>query len=497
MQFIHSLALLGVASAPLAFLTAATFLRGPTVAADAWTAPPLAEFEKVKAAVDGERARLADSRATAVDPAGFSVEGKPDGELALPYELAGVLAAAERARHADDLEAARAARSGLDRMVADRLSGVQKLRPNGPELASDLKRRLDLASRRCKWLENRQAVAHELKSAEEAIAVGPEGDGDMKCLLVIKGLRKQLPATAESLADEPADALTPDEAARAAALVARATFRRDFFKAREAAGIEAASSADLERLLAEWATFLATYGNSGPPDDRDKPLLEQARALERRSQLALLRAVAREQSTAGAMAERVAAWLKEAGRNPAELDAERKAARALLQRWIESRLPALAPLPPAVAGVQEGFTETKRMIGFFEKVKGSPAQYRWWPWDTAANQKQQQNKGVKQINLKSAPATPQHDAYVTAYEDGRKEFLAGGFTSRAGVQRFQAECERLATEFEAYRQLWDGSDYPRDKSAQGWGEIFASGRSVATGLHEGGDKNSLWELLSP
>jgi hypothetical protein len=496
MQFIRLIGILGVAIAPLFFLTASTFFRGPGTAVGGWTPPVLEEFDKVRSGVERERARLADGGTTAaVDPAGFSLEGEPEGDLALPYELAERLAAAEKARHVDDLEAAEAARNGLDRMVADRLVAIQKIRPNGVELAADVKRRLELAKRRCIWLTNRQLAGRDLKVAEEAMAAGPEGDGETKCLLTIKGLRKQLPATAESIGDEPGDALAPDEAARATALEARATFRHDFFKARQSSRAEAASSRDLERLLEEWAGFLATYGKNGPPDDRDKPLLDEAKTLQRKSQLDLLRAAAREQSNAIDLAERVAAWLNEAGRNPAEFDQERKAARSLVQSWLESKLSPLPPLPKPVPGVEEGDTGKKRLIGFFEKVNGTPAQYRWWPWNMAEKKRRELNKGEKQPNLKAAPTPPRHGAFAADYAESRKEFLARGFTTGAGVERFRSDCDRLASDFDAYRQQWDDVDFPADKAAENWGEAFAAGRKVAEELLTACEKHRLWEFL--
>lgn len=496
MQFIRSLAMLGVAIAPLAFLTAATFFRGPAAADGGWTPPALDQFEKIRGSAESERAKHAEGGTTAaVDPAGFSVEGEPDGDLALPYELADRLAAAEKARHADDLEAAEAARKGLDRLVADRLVAIQKIRPNGAELAADLKRRLEVASRRCTWLTNRQTAGRELKTAEEAMVAGPEGDGEAKCLLVIAGLRKQLPATAESIAEEPGDALTPDEAGRAKALEARATFRRDFFKLRQAARAETASSRDLERLLAEWKGFFATYGKSGPPDDRDRPLLDEARTLQRKSQLDLLRVAARDADNALDLADRVAAWLEEASRNPAELAQERKAARTLVQKWLDEHVPGLPPLPKPVPGVQEGFTETKRMIGFFQYVKETPSQYRWWHWSRDEQYRRTENKGENQVNLTGKPQQPRHGAFVARHAESHKAFLARGFTANGGVEMFRAACEGLATEFEAYRKLWGDSDFPADKAAENWGDVFVTGHKVAEEFLAAGNKHGLWDLL--
>lgn len=496
MQFIRLIVMLGVAIAPLIFLTASTFFRGPTAAVGGWTAPALEEFAKVRSSVESERTRLADGNpTTSVDPAGFSLEDEPEGDLALPYELAERLAAAEKARHGDDLEAAEAARNGLNRMVADRLVAIQKIPPNGLELAAEVKRRLELTTRRCIWLTNRQLAGRELKAAEEAIATGPEGDGETKCLLTINGLRKQLPAMPESIAEEPGNALAPDEAAWAARLESRALFRRDFFKLRQSARAEAASSRDLERLLEEWAVFVATYGKNGPPDDRDKPILDEAKTLQRKTQLDLLRVVAREAGSVVELVERVAAWLKEAGGNPVEFAQAQKAASALVQKWLESNVSPLLPLPKPMPGVEEGFTKKRRLIGFFEKVPNTPAQYRFWPWDMPVGKRLALNKGDEQPNLTATPTPPQHEAYAADHAESRKEFLAGGFTTRQGVDRFRADCDRLAEEFGPYRKQWDNVSFPADKVADNWGEDFAAGRKIAEDLLANGEKYGLWNLL--
>ena len=497
MHFFRSFGMLGVAIAPLVILTLSTFFRGPSSAVGEWVPPVLEEIEKVRRNADTERLRLADGgTAAAVDPAGFSIEGEPEGDLALPYELAERLAAGERARHADDLEAAESARKGLERIVADRLTAIEKIRPNGAALAANVKRRLDEATRRCTWLTNRQSAGRELRAAEDAMLAGPEGDGETKCLQTIKELRKQLPKSAESIADEPGDALTPDELARAGALVLRATFRRDFFKARQAAHAEGASSRELEQLQAEWNAFFVKYGKSGPPDVRDKSLLDEAQSLQRQSRLGLLRATAREQSTGVDLAERVAIWIKQAAAtNPAELGSERKAARTLVQKWLEQKAASLPPLPKSVPGVQEGFTETKRLIGFFERVKSTPSQYRWWAWNTTDKQRKELNKGEKQINLKSPPAPPQHEKFAADYAESRKAFLDRGFTTSVGTVQFQVDCDRLASEFESYRQQWDGAVFPADKVSANWAEVFAAGRKVAEELLVAGEKHGLWDSL--
>jgi hypothetical protein len=491
--------ILGIAIAPLAILTAMSFFPNADASSEAWTPPAVEEAEKLRATAEAElKKKLAgDGRTAIVDPAGFATEGEPAGELSLPYELAHCLAAAERARHSDDLAAAEAARNGLVRLIDSRLAAVQKIRPNGENLASDLRRRSEVTARRCAWLTNRQLVSRELKAADAAMAAGPEGAGETSCLATVAALRKQLPAIAspESIADEPGDSLTPEEVSQAKALEARATFRRSFFRAREATVAEAATAKDRLRLLAEWASFLGEYGKRGAPDPRDRALIDEARSLQRRTQLELLRSVAREQSSAADLATHAAAWLKEAAKHPAEIDEERKAAREMVRTWLEDKVPALDTLPKAVAGVQEGFTATKRLVGFFEKVKGTEAQYRWWRWDTNAKQRRAQNKGDKQMNLTAAPAAPKHAAFAASYADARKAFLSEGFGTRAGVDRFRSECERLDIDFAAYRQQWDDTDFPADKTAERWGEVFSNGRMIADDLLTHAEKHGLWQLF--
>lgn len=490
--------ILGIAIAPLAVLTAMSLFPNAVATTEPWTPPAVEEADKLRATAEAELKKLTgDGRSAIVDPAGFATEGELEGELALPYELAQCLAAAERARHSDDLEAAEAARKGLVRLIDSRLAAVQKIRPNGESLATYLRRRSDVTARRCVWLTNRQLASRELKAADAAIAAGPEGVGETNCLATVAALRKQLPATAspESIADEPGDSLTPEEASQAKALEARATFRRSFFRAREATGAEAATAKDRVKLLADWASFLGEYGKRGAPDPRDTALIDEARSLQRRTQLELLRSVAREQSSAADLATHAAAWLKEAAKHPAEFEEERKAAREVVRTWLEDKVPALDTLPKSVAGVQEGFTATKRFVGFFEKIKGTEAQYRWWKWDTSAKQRRAQSKGDKQINLTAAPAAPKHAAFAASYADARKAFLGDGFGTSAGVDRFRSECERLDMEFTAYRQQWDDTDFPADKTAERWGEVFSSGRVVADDLLAQAEKHGLWQLL--
>jgi hypothetical protein len=106
-----------------------------------------------------------------------------------------------------------------------------------------------------------------------------------------------------------------------------------------------------------------------------------------------------------------------------------------------------------------------------------------------------QNKGDEQPNLTATPTPPKHGAYAADHAESRKEFLAGGFRTRQGVERFRADCDRLAGEFGPYRKLWDNVNFPADKVADKWGEDFAAGRKIAEDLLTNGEKYGLWNRL--
>lgn len=494
MRLLLSISLLGLSIAPLVVLTSSAFVRGPTALVDPWSPPVLSDFEDVQVALGVERAKSTDgSTVFPEDPAGFSVEGKLGDDLDLPYTLAECLDVAKRARGTTDLAVAESARKGLTDIAAKHLSTIKKLRPNGDELAAALSRELADAERRCLWLGNRQLVKRELEAAEAAIAAGPEMAGEERSVAIIKALRQKLPATmnAESSETEPGDALTLEEAGVAAALDARASFRKDFFQARDT---KAVTSKENEVALAAWHSFLAAYSKSGPPDARDNDLLTEAKRRHRTAQLQLLRATAKEKSDLDGVVTGLVAWLREASKDPDELDQERAASQEVLRVWLDAKMPSLQALPKIPGGVKEGFTATKRLVGFFSKVKQSESQYRWWSWNTDEAHRKERDKGDKQLVLKASPADPRLEKFAKDYADKRRAFL-DGFAERDSVIRFQGGCAEMAEDFEAYRQQWDDVGFPPDSIAQGWAGQFADAETLCGELLEASDKHGLWALL--
>ncbi len=501
MTFIQSLSAFVFAVMPLAVLTAASFFRTGTASRDAWQPPGIEEYERIQALADAQIAKDSVAPSNNVsDPLGFSVGGDPAGELALPYQVARALASVEEARKGDDLQAAANAATSLATLIQDRLPSIEALSPNGREVAVRMQQQLKLVKQRCVWLENRAVAQKDLVSAEKAILAGPEIDGEEACLALIAGLKKRLPevVSAEAIAKEPGDALTVAEAETAGKLVARATFRRDFLKARRDIEAPGLSASDLERVLSELEAFLKTWAQAGAPDQRDTDFLSQGEKLRRVARLKLLRTRAEEQATADGLLAAVAEWLAEAGRDPGDLERERKTAVMLVQRWLSEHVPNVAPLPAIDNGIQEGFTNTTRFVGFFEPVKGTKAQYRWWDWDSTAASREKAPKGEKQFNLKDGPAAARHKRFYADFAKAREAFLSTkteGFLSATSVSQFRDASDALLSEFVAYRSQWSQPGFPLDVAAQNWDQIFDQARNVVVEFQDAAEKHGLARLL--
>ena len=495
---------LAIAVIPLTLLTAASFVGSQSGSRDSWSPPVLDEYARVQSSAAEELTKQGgDGVADVTDPIGFSLEGEPTGDLKLPFELAKTLASVEAARQSDDLEAANRATGSLAGIIRNQLPAIEALPPNGREIAADLQQRLKTSERRSKWLENRESVKKDLAAAQKAIAAGPEIDGEEACLATISALKKRLPevVSSEGIASEPGDALTLSEAKTAHELATRATFRRDFLRTRRDTASGALSASQLGDVVLAWDAFLKAWSSAGAPDQRDAEFIQQAEGLRRVARLKLLRTTAQEQTTADGLLNAVAVWLIEAAHVPAELERERNLAAADVQKWLSRQVPELAPLPAVGNGIQEGFTNTTRFVGFFEPVRGTKAQYRWWDWNADAEARAAAPKGMKQFNLKEPPAAPRHKQFLTDYAESRDAFLSRepeGFGSVQAIQRFRLASEKLKTEFEEYRATWmPPLTFPFDTAAENWGQEFDRAQQVSQEFEDAAEKHSLPRLLEP
>jgi len=500
MTFVQSGVILAAAVAPLVALTAMAFLgNGGKTEATSYEPAEVAEFDAVVATTAARIAKSPEAEAAASeDPAGFSSAGDPSAGLALPYEVAQQLAAAEKAIRSDDVGIVRRAKKSLQKLVGDRLPAVEKLRPHGDSLARAITARAEVVEHHEVWLEKRDLVRESLAAAASAIADGPEIDGEKKCLELLRKLQKELPevANADAVASEPVDALTPEEAEAVERLRSRAAFREQFFTARRATAAKSEKAPQLKSELDAWDAFLKTYAKPGAPDSRDIAFLEEARKLRYQADLSWRWALALSQPSVGGLVAKVADWLRVARSEKGDDTPHQLAAAGLVRSWLEKNIPPVPLEPKGLQGLQEGFTApaNKRKLGVFKPVPLTEAQYYYWENRGGMKAKP---KGESQFNLKSPPAGPEYLVMRADYDGCRKAFLLDGHQTSEGTVQFRDECGRLAEKYEKYRADYEEPDNPFDGQAKGWQEAFARAEKIAAELATEGDKAGVWQLLAP
>jgi len=465
------LSIVGVATLPLAALTALAFFstgeRGGTLGNVPEVPISIAEAgEKATAALQGKAAA---ETAFDSDPAGF--RSKADGAAGndLPYLTAVILAEAHAAAKEADIDRTSRALASL----AD-----ESTMPIG--VRADVAKHRQRLERHATWLKSRSIASDALRVADETMRAPASIANANKTIDTVDELRRRLPqvAKADALADEPGDALTGDEAAEATRLRQWAVYRASFLalKAKHTT-LEKSKPDSLKALVDGFDQFLATHDRPGAPDP--DACVGEARRLRSDVQLALLWAKAAVQDTPATLAPAVLAWLDEPRLN-AGGDADRRVqAAALMKAWLERHLPS-PPKPPAgLQGMQEAIIDDgqtgKRLVAIFQAVPGQPRRYRWWY--TAAERKELP-LGKDSGFLVDQPTPPKCIAWATRYRENHNAYLAG-FMADDG--HFATECRNLADACRAHMQV-PAFDPEADVAAPalGWEKLFADAAERAS-----------------
>lgn len=488
-----------LAVAPLVLLTVRAFSdTGVSAGGDSESVPPLISWDQFQSeAAARVTAAKAHSDADLSDPSGFDGSDVSESSVTLAYEVAGALGQAEQAGRSKDLATVTQARDLLSGLVKRKGKEVRALQPAGAggSLADSLLARGEATDRHAVWLEQRKEVAAALKAAGDAILAGPEGKGEAKCISLLDGVVRSKPGGPVGAADdsEPGDSLTVEEAGSIEALRDRAVYRAAFFKLRDAPPGAKAGSKDHERYVISWKAFLSTYAERGAAGDRESGFLAEAATLLDDSELAMLRAVALEQTDVGELSRAISDWLEEA--ETRSKGDERQAARELFFDWVERSVPAAPSPPPGVSGVLEAVTAPagKRKFGLFRKVPQTAAQYRWWSSKAA---ERSLPKGENSFNLEGVPVEPLYLAVASDYRRLREQFVGGGYMIPAESERFGAACRELSGRLGEYHARFFENSLDIDEATRDWAGAFDQAADVADQLAKAARESDILERLS-
>jgi len=496
-SLVRAVAGLALVTLPLLLLTSLAFFHnGGTSTRVEYPSPNTVELDEIITAAN--KVKLAPSPALNVDPSGISVNER-SGDLAIPLELAEVLAEGERACRSLDGNTVAKARRILDDFADKHLIAIETLRPSGVEMASALRARRSDIQRHATWLDNRQSVAKDLQSSESALTQGPEIEGEEACLAILRGMAQRFPTTADAVAakQEPLDSLTNEEAAKAAALMSRANFRREFFTNRQAASESQSTALSIKQQVQAWDA-LAAISQTNRKDNRDAPLAEQIPELRAAAQLRFLEATAIEARSADALLRSVGLWLDHPKPSTMDRKSANQRAAELVRAWLESHVVALSPVR-LEKGLKEGFRpggkHGTRVFGYFAKVPNTERQYRWWSSDKARGDVRFA-KGENQFNLQSDPDDPTYAIIFRRYLKAREVFLDSGHMSADGVNAFRSECSAILERFDLYRSAYAEEGKPMDSDAAAWGDVFSKSQAAADELLAAGNSANFWPLLS-
>jgi hypothetical protein len=471
---LKSLSIAGIASLPLAALTAAAFYASGERQTMPGDVPPVpasvaAVREKAAAALQGKEAAEA---AAGMDPAGFRATIDDAAGKEPQYATAALLAEADAAAKADDLDRTTRALTTL----AD-----EAIVPVG--LRTDVAKRRQQLERHATWLRNRTVASDALRLADETLRATPSIPNATKAAEALDDLRRRLPQVANegTAADEPGDALTAREAAEASRLKRWADYRVAFLslKAKHAA-LEQSKPDSLRGLTEGWDRFLAAYDRPGVPDP--DTCVPEAKRLRTETRLAFLWATAVAHSSPEKIAPAVLAWLDEPrpdGRGDAG-DADRRGqAVTLMKTWLQRHVPSPPQTPAGVAERQEGIIDagetSKRLIAIFQAFPGQPRRYKWW--DSVAERKNLP-LGKDSGFLREPPTPPKCIGWAKRYREIRDTYL-DGFMADDGS--FATECRGLAEACRAHMQL--PALYPdNDITAPvaDWSELFSAAADRAS-----------------
>jgi hypothetical protein len=439
-----------IASLPLAALTARAFFVRPGGGTDKGDLPRYepdnALLEKVIKETERPVVKVV---AAEGDPSGWRT-GKDVASPPAPYGVAATLGRAADAVRELDAGRVDAAIAEVDKLLNDsRRPDIQAMEPAGARLVSalqDTRKRLDTHKR---WIDARAEIAGQLRKADAALADSPAGAGAEAALAILDKVMQSHPAVVvDGAADEPAEARTTSEDGTLRAIRKRAAFRYEFQQAKRA------ETATKRQMLFE--KFLADFGGESL-DERDKPLLDDARKLLRDATLEALWAQAQSAESANSLVQSLRKWLEVAG-DPSI----RGKARELVDAWLAKRItegPDAARLKSLQEGIIDGERGARRLLGVFEIADSEGTRWRWWTdKEQKADPAYRRGDGRRPpVALKGKPlAPPLAVDLLDKYRDQRKRYLAkplGTGDAGASGEGFAASCEELSRDAEAHATI--------------------------------------------
>lgn len=492
----RALAIITVASLPLAALTASSFLAVP--GSEANTAE-LKTYEGGSEEIAAARKAAAEPAVPPADPVGWGSPRKSSpADEPLEYRMAAALAAAGRAVAAkgDAIADIDAAINEIGGLLAEPKRAEILALPGGQGLLESLQARRAGLQRHSKWLEDRAEIARRIAALEALLAVPPDGENEKKCLADIAAAGVQFPVVVDDDdADEPANARTKSEERRLEGIRSRAAFRQAQHEA-----VTAAAPEDKFRLL---QAFLGDRPSA--PDPRDAWLVEEAQRELGVARLAVLRARAEEAETADDMAKALKQWL---AATPAGPDNRKAEALAVIKTWLERNVPTQPKVADQLRGLQETIMlfkgEEKRMLGWFEQTQNEPGKWRFW-WDRADRADPDFKRGRGDVPVPAAKAPMNIPVFVeieATYGPARKRLL-GDPLGEGVAEAFAHESGKLAERTATHRAIPANTNAPHEfqGSYDNLGdELEAACKKAAEAadeFDEAAKKNALRSLLVP
>lgn len=451
----RALAIIIVATLPLAALTARGFLVNPGPGVDT---AELKTYRGGSEEIASARKTAAEPAAPLTDPVGWGLpkKSRPADET-LEYHVAAALAAAGRAAAVKgdaiaDVTAAVTELGGL--LTEPKRAEIQRL-PGGQALLESLQTRRAGLQRHSKWLEDRADFARRVATLEALLAGPPDGSNEKKCLAEITAAVAQFPSVVDDDdTDETANARTKSEERALDGIRSRASFRQDQH--------EAMTAADPEDKLRRLEAFLVGHPSSDDP--REASLLDDARRQLGVARLAVFRAQAEGAATADGMAKSLKKWLDA----PAAGHDNRKAeALAIIKTWLTRNVPE----PPAVEAQEKllNLQETimlaggaeKRMLGVFAPTPSEPGKWRFWR-DRAdrADPDFKRGRGDVMVPPGKAPLKIPLFVDIEANYSRARDRLLGDPLDDGVAEAFARESDELADRSAAHRALPTNTNAP-------------------------------------
>lgn len=477
MSLLKPFLIVTLACLPLVTLTVGGFLGTASSSTPIDPLPAFTPSQAIAAKLaDVVASRTAVAMELANDPAGWR-NGNAASAHALPYRLAASLQQAAQAGKSDDTAAVDHALSDLQALIAGDAKAIEQLSPEGQAILNNLKQRAARLKLHHAWLMNRMTIRDSLANAARSIATAPGGQAEKACLTLLESLGDTFPnVVADDDPAEPSDARTMSEDREIKAMATRAKFRMAYGLA---CGLSDNGASNAESFKQQWDAlkgFLRTYPD-GPPDDRDRPLLADARQRVTQAELAFRKQHALEAATAAELAANTEAWLKAINASaPDQADGNAAEVIEMRRTWLATRITSLPTTPDSLKTMQEGLIddgtlEGKRRIGVFQQVPGDAMRYRWWKNNTQRVEKDPQEpkelrfpRGASTVYLKRPPAEPRYSIIQSDYVKCRDAFLSSGFSENPLL--YCDECERLAKAWDDYKRI------PNADPADGFDQFY-------------------------